>query len=30
MPTSSKDGAAQHKSRIVRGYLDSTKGALQM
>ena len=24
------DGAAQHKSRIVRGYLDSTKGALQM
>jgi hypothetical protein len=24
------DGAAQHKSRIVRGYLDSTKGAMQM
>ncbi len=24
------DGAAQHKSRSVRGYLDSTKGALQM
>ena len=24
------DGAAQHKSRIVRDYLDSTKGAVQM
>lgn len=24
------DGAAQHKSRIVRAYLDSTKGAIQM
>ena len=24
------DGAAQHKSRIVREYLDSTKGAIQM
>jgi transposase len=24
------DGAAQHKSRIVRAYLDSTNGALQM
>jgi transposase len=24
------DGAAQHKSRIVRDYLDSTKGAIQM
>ena len=24
------DGAAQHKSRIVREYLDSTKGAMQM
>ena len=24
------DGAAQHKSRIVRQYLDSTQGALQM
>ncbi len=24
------DGAAQHKSRIVREYLDSTKGAVQM
>ena len=25
-----RDGAAQHKSRIVRAYLDSTKGAIQM
>ncbi len=24
------DGAAQHKSRLVREYLDSTKGAVQM
>jgi transposase len=24
------DGAAQHKSRIVRAYLDSTRGAVQM
>lgn len=24
------DGAAQHKIRIVREYLDSTKGAVQM
>jgi transposase len=24
------DGAAQHKSRIVRDYLDSTQGAMQM
>ena len=24
------DGAAQHRSRIVRQYLDSTRGALQM
>lgn len=24
------DGAAQHKSRIVRDYLDSTNGAVQM
>ena len=24
------DGAAQHKSRIVRDYLDSTRGAVQM
>jgi transposase len=24
------DGAAQHKSRIVRAYLDSTKGAVQV
>ena len=24
------DGAAQHKSRIVRNYLDSTNGAIQM
>jgi transposase len=24
------DGAAQHKSRVVRGYLDSTHGAIQM
>jgi transposase len=24
------DGAAQHKSRVVRTYLDSTKGAVQM
>ena len=24
------DGAAQHKSRIVREYLDSTNGAVQM
>lgn len=24
------DGAAQHKSRIVRGFLDSTQGAIQM
>lgn len=25
-----RDGAAQHKSRIVREYLDSSKGAIQM
>jgi transposase len=24
------DGAAQHRSRVVRDYLDSTKGTLQM
>lgn len=24
------DGAAQHKSRITRDYLDSTRGAVQM
>ena len=24
------DGAAQHKSRVVRDHLDSTKGAVQM
>jgi len=24
------DGAAQHRSRIVREYLDSTPGAIQM
>ncbi|MGT2427635.1 hypothetical protein ACU4HD_00765 [Cupriavidus basilensis] len=24
------DGAAQHKSRIVRDYFDSTDGAVQM
>ncbi len=24
------DGAAQHRSRVVREYLDSTRGAVQM